>query len=382
MRACRRDVLLVLDAAYAEYVRRNDYEAGLELVATAENVVMTRTFSKIYGLASLRLGWMVGAGRMSSTRVNRIRGPFNVNGPAHGGRHRGDRRTSAHVAQRRRAQRDVARLADAARSRRSASTVTPSVGNFLLIHFPERGRQDRAGRRCVPAAPRPDPAPGRRLRPAAMPAPDGRQRGGEPARGRALCAIFCRRPACLSVSGRLRETPLFERLALVGIGLIGSSIARAARHRKLAGTIVAIDRERGDARAGARARHRRRGRRAMPAAGVRGADLVILCVPVGACGAVAERDRGRALKPGAIVTDVGSVKGSVIAQVAAASAGGRAFRPGASGGRHRVFGARCGLCRRSSSTAGASSRRREGTDEAAVERCARSGRRSARMSRS
>ena len=53
-------VLLVLDAAYAEYVRRNDYESGIELVATNENVVMTRTFSKIHGLAALRLGWMFG----------------------------------------------------------------------------------------------------------------------------------------------------------------------------------------------------------------------------------------------------------------------------------------------------------------------------------
>ena len=52
-----RDVLLVLDAAYAEYVRRNDYESGIELVSTSNNVVMTRTFSKIYGLAALRLGW-------------------------------------------------------------------------------------------------------------------------------------------------------------------------------------------------------------------------------------------------------------------------------------------------------------------------------------
>ena len=51
------DVLLVLDAAYAEYVRVNDYEAGIELVATTSNTVMTRTFSKIYGLASLRIGW-------------------------------------------------------------------------------------------------------------------------------------------------------------------------------------------------------------------------------------------------------------------------------------------------------------------------------------
>ena len=52
-------VLLVLDAAYAEYVRRNDYEAGLELVATSENVVMTRTFSKIHGMAGMRVGYAI-----------------------------------------------------------------------------------------------------------------------------------------------------------------------------------------------------------------------------------------------------------------------------------------------------------------------------------
>src|SRR6476660_7017138 len=74
-------VLLVLDAAYAEYVRRNDYESGIELVATSENVVMTRTFSKIHGLAALRLGWMVGPPHVVAA-INRIRGPFNVNGPA------------------------------------------------------------------------------------------------------------------------------------------------------------------------------------------------------------------------------------------------------------------------------------------------------------
>ena len=51
-------VLLVIDAAYAEYVHRNDYEVGIELVATNENVVMLRTFSKIHGLAAMRVGWM------------------------------------------------------------------------------------------------------------------------------------------------------------------------------------------------------------------------------------------------------------------------------------------------------------------------------------
>jgi histidinol-phosphate aminotransferase len=131
-------VLLVLDAAYAEYVRRNDYASGLELVAESENVVMTRTFSKIYGLAGLRLGWMVGPGHVVDA-VNRIRGPFNVNGPA----------IAAGIA----AIADEAHVAAAiahneewlpwlTREIEAAGLkVTPSVGNFILIHFPaEKGR--------------------------------------------------------------------------------------------------------------------------------------------------------------------------------------------------------------------------------------------------
>jgi histidinol-phosphate aminotransferase len=126
-------VLLVLDAAYAEYVRRNDYEAGLELVLSADNVVMTRTFSKIYGLANLRLGWMVGPAHVIDA-VNRIRGPFNVNGPA----------MVAGIA----AIQDELHVANAISHNDQwlawlsteiqglGLTVTPSVGNFLLIHFP------------------------------------------------------------------------------------------------------------------------------------------------------------------------------------------------------------------------------------------------------
>ena len=86
------NVLLVLDAAYAEYVRRNDYEAGIELVATTENTVMTRTFSKIHGLAGLRLGWAYCPEAVADV-LNRIRGPFNVSAPAHRGRRCGDRRS-------------------------------------------------------------------------------------------------------------------------------------------------------------------------------------------------------------------------------------------------------------------------------------------------
>ena len=74
-------MLLVLDAAYAEYVQRNDYESGIELVATSDNVVMCRTFSKIHGLAAVRLGWMYGPAHVVDA-LNRMRGPFNVNAPA------------------------------------------------------------------------------------------------------------------------------------------------------------------------------------------------------------------------------------------------------------------------------------------------------------
>src|SRR6202140_3236208 len=80
-RALPPHVLLVLDAAYAEYVRRNDYESGIELVATSDNVVMCRTYSKIPGLAALRLGWMYTPAHVVDA-INRIRGPFNVNSAA------------------------------------------------------------------------------------------------------------------------------------------------------------------------------------------------------------------------------------------------------------------------------------------------------------
>ncbi len=76
-----KNVLLVLDAAYAEYVNKNDYSSGLELAGAHENVLMTRTFSKIHGLAALRIGWSYGPQNIIDA-LNRVRGPFNVNGPA------------------------------------------------------------------------------------------------------------------------------------------------------------------------------------------------------------------------------------------------------------------------------------------------------------
>jgi histidinol-phosphate aminotransferase len=131
-------VLLVLDAAYAEYVQRNDYESGIELVATTDNVVMTRTFSKIYGLASLRLGWMYGPAHVVDA-INRIRGPFNVNGPAIAAGIAAIRDTAHVEKSRAHNTRWLAWLTE--ESGRLGLPVTPSAANFVLIHFPEtKGR--------------------------------------------------------------------------------------------------------------------------------------------------------------------------------------------------------------------------------------------------
>jgi len=131
-------VLLVIDAAYAEYVRRNDYESGIELVATSDNVVMTRTFSKIYGLAALRLGWLYGPEHIVDA-LNRIRGPFNVNAPAIAAGIAAIEDTTHLETSRAHNDKWLAWLTE--EISKLGLKVTPSVANFVLIHFPrETGR--------------------------------------------------------------------------------------------------------------------------------------------------------------------------------------------------------------------------------------------------
>lgn len=135
------DVLLVIDAAYAEYVRRNDYSAGIELVDRTDNVVMTRTFSKLLGLAALRLGWAYAKPEVVDV-LHRIRGPFNVSTPAQ-------------VA-------GIAALEDLDHQERSrvhndrwlpwlggeladfGLKVHPSIANFVLVSFPDGGGRTAA----------------------------------------------------------------------------------------------------------------------------------------------------------------------------------------------------------------------------------------------
>ncbi len=79
--ATPKNVLIVLDHAYEEFVEESDYPNAISLVDEFENVVVTRTFSKIYGLASLRIGWSYSSIYVAEI-LNKIRGPFNVSGPA------------------------------------------------------------------------------------------------------------------------------------------------------------------------------------------------------------------------------------------------------------------------------------------------------------
>jgi len=142
----REDVLLVLDAAYAEYVPHGDYEPGFDLVEAGDNVVMLRTFSKIYGLAALRLGWAYCPPAVADV-LNRLRGPFNVPAPSQAA--------------------GVAALADEAHTTAARANndrwlpwfreqvgavglhAYPSAGNFVLVRFPAAGRDADAACRFL-----------------------------------------------------------------------------------------------------------------------------------------------------------------------------------------------------------------------------------------
>jgi len=145
-RGLPRAVVLVVDAAYAEFVTARDYEPGIALVdaarrSGADNVIMTRTFSKVFGLGGLRLGWAY-APQSVTDLFNRIRMPFNVSAAAQAA--------------------GIAALADRAHTKRAVAhnarwrhwltnrlmdaglVVHPSVANFVTVEFPAKGKHTMA----------------------------------------------------------------------------------------------------------------------------------------------------------------------------------------------------------------------------------------------
>lgn len=132
------DVLLVIDAAYAEYIGCDDYATAQELVERARNVVMTRTFSKLFGLAALRLGWLYAPAHVIDV-LHRVRGPFNVSALA---------QTAGIAAledlehqEQERANNDRWRPWLAEQLASLGLRVPPSVGNFVLVGFADADRR-------------------------------------------------------------------------------------------------------------------------------------------------------------------------------------------------------------------------------------------------
>ena len=185
--------------------------------------------------------------------------------------------------------------------RKTGLRVDDSVANFVLIHFPAEGEKTAAKadafltRNGVILRGR------RRLRPAQLPAHDGRRRGSQPAGGEAVGRIHGGMSAA------------FDKIAIIGLGLIGSSIAHAARRGGLAKEIAGHDAspdvlDRAGKIGFCDTLHADIGDC------VEDAQLVILCAPVGAYKQLAEQI-APSLAKGAILSDVGSVKGAVIRDV-------------------------------------------------------------------
>ena len=135
------DVLLVLDAAYAEYVTHPAYDAGVKLVDATGNTVMTRTFSKIFGLGGMRIGWCYAPPAVVDV-LNRVRGPFNVSVPAQAA-------AMAALAEpgwveAGRAHNALWRPKLAAGIEASGLKVWPSEGNFVLVDLGTVARADAA----------------------------------------------------------------------------------------------------------------------------------------------------------------------------------------------------------------------------------------------
>ncbi len=130
----RDDILLVIDAAYAEYMDEPDYDSGAAMVEDFNNVVMTRTFSKIYGLGGMRLGWGYCPATIADV-LNRIRGPFNVNTAAlaAGAAALDDKEFLSKNRNFNREERDwLAQQLDGL-----GLDFVPSFGNFILVKFPD-----------------------------------------------------------------------------------------------------------------------------------------------------------------------------------------------------------------------------------------------------
>ncbi len=278
-------VVLAVDEAYADYARRADFPDSIGWLARRPGTAVIRTFSKIYGLAGLRVGYCAADPELASY-LERARHPFNLNLLAEAGACAA-LDDAEHVARTRRV--NAEGLEYLTQELRALGVETwPSDANFVLAK-PGPGAYEAL------LAPGRDRATAQRLRHARARAHHGGHRRGERALHQGPAAV-----AGLAMSAH------FERVAVVGVGLLGGSIAAGARQRGLAREVVGVVRSERAASEIVALGLADRAERDL-ARGVTGADLVILASPVHAMPELVRR-AAPALAPAAIVTDVGSVK--------------------------------------------------------------------------
>jgi histidinol-phosphate aminotransferase len=128
------DTVLIIDAAYADYVVAEDFESGRSLVEAGSNTVMTRTFSKLYGLAGLRIGWMYGPPNIVDA-VTRIRTPFSASAAAMAAAAAAVRDVRYSQSVRDYNNRELQRIESAVREMGTGIEFVPSFANFYLLRF-------------------------------------------------------------------------------------------------------------------------------------------------------------------------------------------------------------------------------------------------------
>ena len=135
------DVILVIDGAYSEYVEEPDYDDCLQRALDSPNLIVTRTFSKLYALGGLRLGWMVGPAAIVDV-LNRVRGPFNVSSAAIAAGAEAIKDTAFEQMSRQLNNEQMARVVGAVRQ--LGINTHPSVGNFVLLDFGQAEKAQEA----------------------------------------------------------------------------------------------------------------------------------------------------------------------------------------------------------------------------------------------
>ena len=277
--------MLVVDDAYFEYVKNKSYSSGMKLFFNSKNVIITRTFSKLYGLAGLRIGWGYGPKKLIYA-LNQIKPPFNVNRP-------GLFAAAASVKDTKWLKREIKHTNRWAKIfythfKKLGIETNFSYANFLLINFDKIKKNSKNIFLKL-----------------------------------AKSGIIVRTMDVYKIKNSLRVTIgtssenrnllktmqnniKFEKISIIGCGLIGSSILRNINKKEISRSITVFDKSKEVIDIIKKEKLCDEISRDIPAA-VKDSDLIILCVPLSAYKEILLSAKDH-FKENAIITDKGSVK--------------------------------------------------------------------------